>query len=87
MCTPRTPADSVRNPLAVAPTFTGSNISSIWSPDGRRVAFVSRRGLIGVDRLSMTLAIRDVQSGEQREFVPMMDGFSFGDGRPTADTS
>ena len=75
-------ADGVRNAVTVAASYAGSNISSSWSPDSRRVAFVSRRGLIGFDRLSMTLVIRDVQSGDQREFTPQMSGFMVGPWSP-----
>jgi len=68
-------AEGAKNPVAVASSYSGSNISSAWSPDSRRVAYVSRRGLIGFDRMSMTLVVRDVRSGEQREFTPEMNGF------------
>jgi len=75
-------ADAVRNPVTVASSYAGSNISSSWSPDSRHIAYVSRRGLIGFDRLSMTLVIRDVQSGDQREFTPKMSGFMVGPWSP-----
>jgi Tol biopolymer transport system component len=66
---------AVRNPVTLPNSYSGSNISSIWSPDGRRLAYASRRGLIGFDRGSTTLAVRDLQSQEQREFIPAMNTF------------
>jgi serine/threonine-protein kinase len=62
-------------PVVVPTSFSGSNISSVWSPDGRRLAYASRRGTIWFDRGSTTLAIRDTQSGDQRELRPAMRAF------------
>ena len=67
--------DAVRNPATLPTSYSGSNISSIWSPDGRRLAYASRRGLIGFDSGSTTLAVRDLQTQEQREFIPAMNSF------------
>lgn len=65
----------VRNAATLPTSYSGSNISSIWSPDGRRLAYASRRGLIGFDRGSTTLAVRDLQTREQRELVPALKAF------------
>jgi len=62
-------------PMPLGPSFAGSNISSLWSPDGRYVAYASRRGLVGFDRGDTTLVVRDLKTGEQRELVPAMIGF------------
>lgn len=60
---------------ALPATYTGSNISSIWSPDGGRLAYASRRGLIGFDRGSTTLAVREMRSGQQHEVTPRLNDF------------
>ncbi len=65
----------VKNPVTLPATHAGSNISSIWSPDGRRLAYASRRGLIGFDRGSTTLAILDLETNQQRELVPALNSF------------
>jgi len=67
-------AGGVRNVTAVAPSYTGLNISSEYSPDGRRLAYTSRRGAIGFDRGSTTVAIRDLRTQEVHEFVPPLRG-------------
>jgi len=56
-------------------SYSGSNISSAWSPDGREVAYASRRGLLGFDRRSTTLVIRNGDTGTERELVPALNGF------------
>jgi Tol biopolymer transport system component len=67
--------DGVTSPAVIPATYSGSNISSIWSPDGRRLAYASRRGPVGFDRGFTTLVIRDLQTGQQRELVPAMRSF------------
>jgi len=67
--------DRVKDPVAVAPSYSGSNISSVFSLDGRHLAYASRRGLIGLDRGSTTLAIREMQSQRQQEFIPKLSGY------------
>jgi Tol biopolymer transport system component len=66
---------AVKNLVALPTTFSGSNISSVWSPDGRRLAYASRRGLVGFDRGSTTLAIRDLETKSQRELTPALNTF------------
>ena len=68
-------AQGVGTPEKLPIAYTGSNLSSIWSPDGRRLAYSSRRGLIGFDRGSSTLVVRDMSTGEERDFVPALTGF------------
>ena len=74
----------VRNPTTLPTSYSGSNLASVWSPDGRRLAYASRRGL-PFDRFSTTLVIRDRQTQEQRELLPAMNSFLprawFPDGR------
>jgi Tol biopolymer transport system component/tRNA A-37 threonylcarbamoyl transferase component Bud32 len=67
--------DAVRGPSAIPATYSGSNISSTWSPEGRRIAYASRRGLVNFDRGFTTLAVRDLETGQQRELVPAMKSF------------
>ena len=66
---------SVKNAKTLPISYAGSNISSVWSPDGRRLAYASRRGLIGFDRASVVLAVRDVSTGEQRDVAPALKNF------------
>jgi serine/threonine-protein kinase len=65
----------VGTPAELPPSYTGSNISSLWSPDGRLLAFASRRGSSWFDRGSTTLAVRDLATDTQRELTPAMNGF------------
>ena len=65
----------LRSQETLATSHMGSNISSVWSPDGRRLAFASRRGWVGFDRGFATLVVRDLQTGEQREFTPPLTSF------------
>ena len=50
-------------------TFTGSNSQPEWSPDGKYLAYVSRRGRLGDDWI---LVIRSVETGQVRELRPNM---------------
>jgi Tol biopolymer transport system component len=65
----------VQNAKSLPVSYAGSNISSLWSPDGRRLAYASRRGLIGFDRGSTALAVRDVATGQQHDVVPALNSF------------
>jgi Tol biopolymer transport system component len=65
----------LERPSPLGSTFIGANISSAWSPDGRRVAFASRRGPAGFDQRSTTLVIQDREGNETREHVPPLGGF------------
>ena len=75
----------VGRPAPLGTSHAGSNISSVWSPDGRDVAYASRRGPLGFDRRWTTLVIRNVETGQERELVPALNGFLvrswFPDGR------
>jgi len=66
---------AVLNSKTLPTSYAGSNISSVWSPDGKRLAFGSRRGLIGFDRGSITLAVKDVETGQQHDVVPALNNF------------
>lgn len=58
----------VAQPKQVAPTAVGNNMSSGWSNDGRRLAYVASRGLSY--RVSKALVIRDVDTGTERILRP-----------------
>lgn len=62
-------------PAPLGTSYAGSNISSVWSPDGREVAYASRRGPVGFDRRSTTLVIRNMERGQERELVPALNSF------------
>jgi len=59
----------------VANSYAGSNISSLWSPDGRQIAYASRRGVTWFDQGSTSLVITDLASGTQRELQPALSSF------------
>jgi Tol biopolymer transport system component len=67
-----TPSDAAS---PVSPTLIGVNISSEWSPDGSRLAYVAMRGLVQNDRYSRVLVVRDIENGRERELRPPL--FSF----------
>jgi serine/threonine-protein kinase len=62
-------------PATLGTSYAGSNISSVFSPDGRYAAWASRRGLVGFDRGSTTLVVRDLAAGTERELVPPLASF------------
>jgi Tol biopolymer transport system component len=59
----------------ISAAYSGSNISSVWSPDGSQIAFASRRGPVGFTRGWTALVIRDVKTGVLRELMPAMNMF------------
>jgi Tol biopolymer transport system component len=67
--------DGVGKRVLMPKSYAGSNISSIWSPDGQRLAYASRRGTSWFDRGTTTLAIRDLRTNAQRELAPALNGF------------
>ena len=63
--------ETLSAPTRVTERFLGSNLSGAWSPDGRRFAYFSRRGLDSATNQgpgSMAVAIRFLVTGEEREF-------------------
>jgi Tol biopolymer transport system component/tRNA A-37 threonylcarbamoyl transferase component Bud32 len=60
------------SPNAIASEYVGMNHSASWSTDGRRLAYVSTRGLVPFDRGYESLNILDVNSGDRRELRPKL---------------
>jgi Tol biopolymer transport system component len=61
------------SPHVVSERFTGANVAPAWSPDGKYLAYLSRRHRprsgpsdFGAD----TIVIRSLATGEEREIVP-----------------
>jgi Tol biopolymer transport system component len=64
---------TVANPPAPAvQRFMGSNQSPVWSPDGRYLAYTSRRSPVPRSTL---LCIRSEETGEVRELLPPLTRF------------
>lgn len=61
-------------PVVVAETFVGRNLDADWSPDGRRIVLVSRRGEATFDRRSMSLVLRGIADGLEQRVTPDLDG-------------
>jgi Tol biopolymer transport system component len=53
---------------AVTRPYTGNNFSADWSPDGRQLAYFSRRGL-SQQPGAMIICIRSSETGKERELV------------------
>lgn len=53
----------------------GSNLTPIWSPDGKYLAYASRRPMGWDDATSKVLAIRSLESNEEREISPALKFF------------
>ena len=64
----------VTAPTPVVSLFVGQNLDGDWSPDGRSVVYVSRRGEVPFTRRSMSLMVRDLATGRDRRFTPEADG-------------
>jgi Tol biopolymer transport system component len=60
-------------PSLAAQTYVGNNHAPAWSPDGRYLAYASKRGSVGPDYF--VIAIRSMETGEVREvsLSPGMD--------------
>ncbi len=62
-------------PAPIAERFMGSNLTPDWSPDGKYLAYISRRGPVERELGSSVLAIRSVEKGEERELSIKMKRF------------
>jgi Tol biopolymer transport system component len=60
--------DLSRPPVRLTERFQGSNLGGAWSPDGRKLAYFSRRGTTSSGPGNMAVVIRSLDTGEEREF-------------------
>ena len=65
-----TTGELLEPPTKAIRQFEGSNLSPAWSPDGKSLAYVSRRHLPEVAGRRQVLVIRSEETGEEREFRP-----------------
>ena len=61
-------------PVRLPQRFIGTNVSPDWSPDGRRIAYVSERALPAARIGAQVLSIADLTTGQQRD-VPLPLGY------------
>lgn len=61
-------AELSRPPTRLTERFVGSNLAGAWSPDGRQVAYVSRRSPLLEAPGSMAVVIRSLETGVERDF-------------------
>ena len=78
---------ALQPPKLATDRFVGFNFAPMWSPDGKRLAFFSRRRGVSVNPTpgSLTLVVQSLQNGEETEqvvpFVRVAHGRWFPDGR------
>jgi Tol biopolymer transport system component len=60
-------------PARVTERFTGSNLAGVWSPDGRRFSYFSRRGPLLQSPGNMAVVVRSVDTGEEQEFFSNLE--------------
>ena len=60
------------SPRVASGRFAGSNSVPVWAPDGRSIAYVSERKVMGPAR--STIVIRDLSSGVERDIQVPING-------------
>jgi Tol biopolymer transport system component len=60
-------------PTRLTERYLGSNLGAVWSPDGRKLAYFSRRGPTLVGPGNMAVVIRSLDTGEEREFFSNLE--------------
>jgi Tol biopolymer transport system component len=56
-----------RPPVRLPERYVGSNMGPVWSPDGRYLAYNSRRGREFIGPGALTIVIRSAETGEERD--------------------
>lgn len=67
-------------PTSVVQTFVGANNFPAWSPDGKYLAFLSRRGIMAQGTWSTVITILSLGTGQLRELRPQLNIHSSGPG-------
>ena len=62
----------VAPPTPISQRFVGSNSLPVWSPDGKHLAYLSRRGSLPDSLGPPVLVIRSLTTGEERELSPKL---------------
>jgi Tol biopolymer transport system component len=65
-------ADPTRNAKRATLLFPGRNTAPAWSPDGKVLAYLSRRGSENFGQESRSIVIRHLDSEEERELLPKL---------------
>ena len=65
-------SDPVRDARRATLRFPGRNTSPAWSADGKRLAYLSRRGTENFGQESRAVVIRRMDSDEERELLPKL---------------
>jgi len=65
----------LERPAPATQRFMGTNSAAAWSPDGRHLAYLSRRGASQRYAGSRVLCIRSIETGQERELSPNLSEF------------
>ncbi len=57
---------------SLARSFPGMNRGAVYSPDGRSLAYLSRRGAENYGQESRTLLVQDLKTGVERDLAPRL---------------
>lgn len=55
-------------PVNLLPAYQGMNMKGVWTQDGRKLIYASRRGAVSEHSLGR-LVVRDMATGEEKEFA------------------